>query len=54
MEKDIIIIMVNTPLRTLMPRKKMQFNPIGRVSLARENEAGGIWGQEVHIFHVNV
>ena len=25
---------------------------IGRVSLARENEAGGSWGQEVHILHV--
>ena len=28
--------------------------PIGRVSLARENEAGGSWGQKVHILHVNV
>ena len=28
--------------------------PIGRVSLARENEAAGSWGQEVHILHVNV
>ena len=27
---------------------------IGRVSLARENEAGRSWGQEVHILHVNV
>ena len=27
---------------------------IGRVSLARENEAGGSWGQKVHILHVNV
>ena len=27
---------------------------IGRVSLARENETGGSWGQEVHILHVNV
>ena len=27
---------------------------IGRVSLARENEAGGSWGQEVHILHVKV
>ena len=27
---------------------------IGRVSLARENKAGGSWGQEVHILHVNV
>ena len=27
---------------------------IGRVSLARENEAGGSWGQEVHILHVNI
>ena len=26
----------------------------GPVSLARENEAGGSWGQEVHILHVNV
>ena len=30
------------------------YRSIGRVSLARENEAGGSWGQEVHIFHVNV
>ena len=29
-------------------------NTIGRVSLARENEAGGSWGQEVNILHVNV
>ena len=27
---------------------------IGRASLARENEAGGSCGQEVHILHVNV
>ena len=27
---------------------------IGRASLARENEAGGSWGQEVHIIHVNI
>ena len=27
---------------------------IGRVSLACENEAGGSWGQKVHILHVNV
>ena len=27
---------------------------IGRVSLARENEAGGSWGQEIHILHVNI
>ena len=27
---------------------------IGRVSLARENEAGDNWGQEVQILHVNV
>ena len=27
---------------------------IGRASLARENEAGGSWGQEVHILHVNI
>ena len=27
---------------------------IGCVSLARENEAGGSWGQKVHILHVNV
>ena len=26
---------------------------IGRASLARENEAGGSWGQQVHILHVN-
>ena len=28
--------------------------PIGRASLARENEAGGNWGQEVHLLHVNI
>ena len=28
--------------------------PIGHVSLPRENEAGGSWGQEIHIFHVNI
>ena len=27
---------------------------IGRASLARENEAGGSWGLEVHILHVNI
>ena len=27
---------------------------IGRASLARENEAGGSWGQEVHLLHVNI
>ena len=27
---------------------------IGRASLAREDEAGGSWGQEVHILHVNI
>ena len=27
---------------------------IGRAGLARENEAGGSWGQEVHILHVNI
>ena len=27
---------------------------IGRVSFARENEAGGSWGQKVHILHINV
>ena len=27
---------------------------IGHVSLARENDAGDNWGQEVHILHVNV
>ena len=26
----------------------------GRVSLARKNETGGSWGQEVHILHVNI
>ena len=28
--------------------------PLGRASLARENEAGGSWGQEVHLLHVNI
>ena len=27
---------------------------IGRVSLARDNEAGGSWGQEVHILHIGL
>ena len=27
---------------------------IGCASLACENEAGGSWGQEVHILHVNI
>ena len=27
---------------------------IGRVSLGRENEVVGSWGQEVHILHVNI
>ena len=27
---------------------------IGPASLAHENEAGGSWGQEVHILHVNI
>ena len=30
------------------------FRYIGRVSLARENEAAGSWGQEIHILHVNI
>ena len=32
----------------------LKCNAIGRVSLARENEAGGSWGQKVHILHVKV
>ena len=28
--------------------------PMGRASLPRENEAGGSWGQEDHILHVNI
>ena len=27
---------------------------IGRVSFARENEAGGSWGQKIPIFHFNI
>ena len=27
---------------------------IGHVSLGLENKVGGTWGQEVHIFHVNI
>ena len=30
------------------------FMVIGRASLARENESGGSWGQEVHILHGNI
>ena len=29
------------------------YSLIGRASLAGENEAGGSWGQEVHILHIN-
>ena len=32
----------------------MHVTYIWRVSPARENEAGGSWGQEVHILHVNI
>ena len=35
-------------------RRKEPILAIGRASLARENEAGGSWGQEVHILHVNI
>ena len=42
----------------LVPRVNIPFSDsrhlIGRASLARENEAGGSWGQEVHILHVNI
>ena len=34
--------------------KPINIGDIGRVSLARENEAGGSWGQEVYILHVNI
>ena len=27
---------------------------IGRVSLARQNEAGGSWGQDIYVLHVNI
>ena len=27
---------------------------IGPASLAHKNEAGGSWGQEVHLLHVNI
>ena len=39
---------------TVLGKRHMNHSAIGRVSLARENEAGGNWGQEIHIFHVNV
>ena len=35
-------------------RGKYKTTVIGPASLARENEAGGSWGQEVHIRHVNI
>ena len=35
-------------------RDSARLELIGRASLARENEAGGSWGQEVHILHVNI
>ena len=37
-----------------LPPWRRTTTAIGRVSLARENEAGGSWGQKVHILHVNV
>ena len=40
--------------RPRTPRTASRIRPIGRVSLARENEAGGSCEQKVHIFHVNV
>ena len=33
---------------------KLTISVIGRASLARENEAGDNWGQEVHILHVEI
>ena len=38
-------------LRNVSVVTHAQFH-IGRESLARENKAGGIWRQEVHIVHV--
>ena len=40
-------------LAAINHRWQRHFDIIGRVSLARENEAGGSWGQKVHILHVN-
>ena len=42
----------NTTVRFLLDPSR--FGPIGRASLAGENETGGSWGQEVHILHVNI
>ena len=44
----------NVDLFACFAERLLKSSSIGRVSLARENEAGGSWGQEVHIFHVNV
>ena len=43
-----------TPREFLVNWVTMAAPIIRRVSLARENEAGGSWGQEVHILHVNI
>ena len=36
----------------LTPRPRSYL--IGRINLASENEAGGSWGLEIHILHVNI
>ena len=47
-------VLINIIPQTILKDGACQRDPIGRASLARENEAGGIWGQKVHILHVNV
>ena len=61
---DKCVIAINIGLITLTDiyicfwKKNIKYVPVrytrGRVSLARENETGSSWGQEVHILHVNV
>ena len=41
-------------LRLRKIRVLLAFFVIGRVSLARENEAGGSWEHQIHILHVNI
>ena len=50
---DYLIGEVTQPSESRLNETRRVAN-IGRASLARENEAGGSWGQEVHILHVNI
>ena len=43
-----------TPIYRVATMLIILFSDTGRERLARENEAGGSWGQEVHILHVDI